>query len=118
MKIRADYVTNSSSSSFVISRKKELTDKQKDAIVQYVLDYMLGDKEITAENMEELCDKYYIQEENLPEIQAELDKGNAVYYGRVSMEVYDIPSIYQDLWYALKKADPENFKGIDTELDF
>ena len=39
---------------------------------------------------------------------------------RVSFEFCDeiFASMYQDFWEAFEKADPENFTGIDTELDY
>lgn len=120
MKVRCDFVTNSSSSSFIISRKKELTQKQKDAIVEYVTQTLLGEHEITKENFESVCDDYYFDEDQQEEIRKELDKGNAVYCGRVYFEFpeEDIAEIYCGLWDAVECADPEHFTAIDTDLSY
>ena len=53
MRIRTDFVTNSSSSSFILDRKEELTEKQKEVIIDYVETLMLGSEMLTPACTEE-----------------------------------------------------------------
>jgi len=53
MKIRTDYVTNSSSSSFILARKEELSEAQKEAVLGYVARKMLGNAILTPSSSEE-----------------------------------------------------------------
>lgn len=57
MKVRTDFVTNSSSSSFILARKGELTEKQKQVIIEYVEEKMLGRKMLTPGSSEEAIRK-------------------------------------------------------------
>ena len=51
MKIRTDFVANSSSSSFVLARKGALNEKQKAAVIAYIEENLLGRR---VESMEQL----------------------------------------------------------------
>lgn len=131
MKIRIDYITNSSSSSFVIAKKDAFTNEQKEKIVSYVENKLFGRK--IASTKEELIrwieeeegegfldengdadDSYYyyrLYKNALPL----LEKGLAIYQGWISFENdRAVANIYNELWDELE--DGKDFVGLDTDL--
>ncbi len=52
MKVRNDFVTNSSSS-FILARKPGVNDKQKEAIIQYVENHLFGEEILSPDSSEE-----------------------------------------------------------------
>lgn len=123
MKVRTDFVTNSSSSSFILARKGELTEKQKDAIIQFVENEILGKKMLTPDNSEkeiqEIFEEEDIYEKNQAKIRAALKEGKTIYRDWVCFDAgYDLASLYIDLWEKLEEADSDHFETIDGSLDY
>ena len=124
MKIRTDYVTNSSSSSFIMARKEELSETARNIIVDFVTDEMLGKKLLTPdsseEQIQEAFEEEYIDEEYQDTIRKMLKEGKTIYNGWIEFE--DCESqfawLFEKLWSRLEEASQEEITIIDGDLSY
>ena len=124
MKIRTDFVTNSSSSSFILARKGQITDEQKNAVMEYIVEKMLGEKILdpasTDGAIQELSEEEYSVEEYQDEIREALKSGKSIYLGRIDHEQaeWHYCNLFEDIWRILEETGHGNFEAIDDDLSY
>lgn len=124
MKFRTSFVTNSSSSNFVIARKGQLNDKQKAALVDFIEQKMLGSvilsPQSTEEEIQQAIEENYELAVNEQKVREALKDGKSICEDWISFEEaeYGYSEIFQDIWDILEKNSDGNFEQIETSLRY
>ena len=127
MKVRMDFVTNSSSSSFILARTSKLNEKQKEEILQYVEKTFLGNSILTPESTAEEIQEFFREdwtfskyEKRKKAVRKALKQGKTIYGGYVDYEQceYEYASIFAEIWKILEENGNGDFEAIDGDLSY
>ena len=126
MKVRNDFVTNSSSSSFILARNGEMNEKQKTEILKYVEKEFFGKVVLSPQSTPEEIksvfeDSYEFEDEEMQlQVKKMLKEGKSIHCDWVSFEEceYHYASIFEDIWEIMEKNGDGNFVTLEDDLSY
>ena len=134
MKFRLDFVTNSSSSSYIVARKGTMNEKQKEEILRYVEQKFLSAGRIkgisTVEELDDYANEYDLIYEgeiddyfksDYDKAKQAIENGMTVYCGTISHDSGDddVSYVYEDIWRIMDQNDRDgNFMIINDDLSY
>ncbi len=123
MKIRTDFVANSSSSSFVLARKGALNEKQKAAVIAYIEENLLGRRVESMEQLQQFAEENGFREDSelFQESREYLEKGYVISGDTIDFECMfgeEYVCVLENIWRILEENGEGNFVGVDTDLSY